>query len=467
MRSLFFPTRAREANEEITVATGASGVGGVDPVDGDRGYVRLGTSAREVPYWTLTKARTASVAAYRSNPLARAIVDTYVSFVVGDSGVSYEVDSDEVRPIVDAWWNDPRNRIGAIQERLFRSHMLLGETVLEHLVGASTGVVRHSPIDPERVTDVALRYGNPLWVASITIDRSLELEVVEVDDFSGLRRGRASFFPGWQSLITDRRGTPFLLATLDSLDSHDLVASNLIDRTALARYLVWDVTVNGDQDDVDAFIAARGGTHIPRSGTVEVHNEGVSWKPQTVQVGSFEDTNTLASIMTMLSAGAGLAKTWLSDPEGANRATSLTMAEPVRRRVGGVQNEWLAFMTEVARYVVDQAVAARRIPATVAAADRAGVTRQVPASQTVRITGPAIAAADAQITATVLLNLANALESLVSSGVLSLDAAKIAAQKAWETFVGSPFRPDLMASGDVNNVATAVQEAAASRLRAV
>ena len=38
----------------------------------------------------------------------------------------------------------------------------------------TTGVVRHSPIDPERVSGVALRYGNPLWVASITIDREIE-----------------------------------------------------------------------------------------------------------------------------------------------------------------------------------------------------------------------------------------------------------------------------------------------------
>jgi hypothetical protein len=467
MRNLFIPRaiRAREATPDQLVATGAYGAYGVDPVDGDRGYTQLGQSPRDVPVWTLRKARAFSLAAYRSNPLARAIVDTYVAFCVGDSGVGIEVDSDLVRPIIDDWWGDPRNRIGAIQERLFRSHMLMGETVIEHLVGSLTGVVRHSVIDPERVTNVTLRDGNPLWLAQVTVDQSTHLDVVEVDDLTGLRVGNVSFFAGWQALITDRRGTPFLLAALDSLDNYDTVASNLIDRTALARYLVWDVEVEGSQTDVDEFVAARKGTHVPRSGTIEVHNQAVKWKPQTVDVGSFEDTNTLTSIMTQLSAGAGLSKHWLSDPEGANRATSMTMAEPVRRRVGSVQNEWLSNMTDVARFVVDRAVAARRIPAYVDATDSSGQRRQVAAAQTVRVTGPAIAAADAQITATVLMNLGTALEGLVQSGALSKAAAQIAAQKAWEQFVGTPFRADLMS--DVDAAATDIQSATEARLRAV
>ena len=58
---------------------------------------------------------------------------------------------------------------------------------------------------------------------------------------------------------------------------------------------------------------------------------------------------------------------------------------------------------------------------------KTGVTYEIPASQAVTITGPEIAAADAQMTAQVLLNLSTGLENLVNTGVLSRDAAGVAA----------------------------------------
>jgi hypothetical protein len=89
---------------------------------------------------------------------------------------------------------------------------------------------------------------------------------------------------------------------------------------------------------------------VPPSGSVEVHNDAVTWKPQTVSTGAMEDTAANRSVLTNIASGTGLAKTWLAEPEDANRATSLTMAEPVRRRVGSVQKSWLAQQTELVRF---------------------------------------------------------------------------------------------------------------------
>jgi hypothetical protein len=204
------------------------------------------------------------------------------------------------------------------------------------------------------------------------------------------------------------------------------------------------VTVTGSQDDIDNFVAARGGTHIPESGSVEVHNEAVTWEPKTAPTGAMEDSTAASTVLTEIAGGAGLSKHWLSEPEGTNRATSHSMAEPVRRRVGGVQKKWLAYMTELVRFAVDRAVDAGRLPKLVESVDqRTGEIVDVPASQTVQVTGPEIAAADAQITAQVLLNLSTGLENFVNSGVMSPEAANLAAQRAWEQFMGIPYRRDL------------------------
>jgi hypothetical protein len=75
-----------------------------------------------------------------------------------------------------------------------------------------------------------------------------QLSVVEVNDFTGLREGKAMFWASFKTLDTDVRGYSFLGPILDQLDSYDTVLSNLVDRTALARYMVWDVTVQGGQE---------------------------------------------------------------------------------------------------------------------------------------------------------------------------------------------------------------------------
>jgi hypothetical protein len=459
--------RATEATPEQLVATGALlGTAGRDPIDGDTGWKLAGSAGRQVPYWTQEKARAYSVAAYRSNPMARAIIDTYTSFCVGDSGLSLQVTNPDVRRIAEEFWADPRNALGG-QELWLRDQLLNGETLIELMQGPMSGVVRIAPVDPAWITDVTLVAGNPLWPDRVLFrwagdaGEDRRFQVVQVDDETGLRAGEAMFWTPFKTLLTDTRSIPFLMPILDWLDSYDTVLSNLIDRTALARYLVWDVTVQGDQAAVDEFLEQRGGNAIPPSGSVEVHNESVSWEAKQAQAGAYEDKVAAQSVLTNIAGGSGLAKTWLAEPEDANRATSLTMAEPVRRRVGGVQKTWLGYQTELVRFAVDRAVAANRLPATVQAVDpKTGQTFDLPAAQSVLVTGPEVAAADAQITAQVLLNLSTGLEKLVQIGALSREGAAVAARKGWEDYMGVPYTSDLdTPDANPDDVAGAVDDA--------
>lgn len=481
MRPWLVPARRSErAAEAVTpeqlVATGAlGGSWGVDPIDGDRGYRPAGSiGGREIPWWTAEKARVYAVNAYRANPMAKAIVDTFTSFCVGDSGVSYTVTNPDVRQVVDAFWTDPKNQLADRQELLLRSHLLRGETLLEMLVGPMSGVVRMSPIETGRIDDVQLRGGNAWWPIGVTLDLMAggdggrQLSIVEVNDFTGLREGQSMFWTSFKALDTDVRGFSFLGPILDQLDSYDTVLSNLIDRTALARYLVWDVTMKGaSQGEIDSYIENRGGLHVPPSGSIEIHNDSVEWDAKSVSTGAEEDSVASRSVLTQIAAGAGLAKTWLAEPDDANRATSMTMAEPVRRRIGGVQNLWIGYMAELTRFQVDRAVAAKRLPPTVEATDpRTAQTYQIPAAQAVTVTGPEIAAADAQLTASVLLNLSTALENMVMSGVLSPEAGKVAARKAWESYMGIPYTAELDSpEANPDDLATAVDDAQAAEAK--
>lgn len=447
--------RLTEATPYQLAATGA-GLAGVDP-DNEAGWTRAGQGSREMPEWSRERARAHSIAAYRSNPLGRSIVDTYTAFCVGDSGVQVRSSDPATDAVIRRFCNDPKVMLLERQELFFRDWCLNGELLLELLVGDTTGVVRINPIDVARITSVSLAHGNPLWPSGVSVrmpnSDPLELALVDVDDLTGLRVGNALFHPGWRATIHDRRGMPFLTTILDALDSYDEVLSNLIDRTALARYLVWDVTLKGeDKAGIDEWIKNRGGLDVPPSASIEVHNESVEWKPQTVTVGSQEDSTTLTAVHTSIAGGTGLAKTWLSDPDGANRATSVSMAEPVRRRIGSVQNEWLGAMRELLRFVVDKAVEAGRLPRYTELTDSSGRSVIVPPSETVVVTGPQIAASDAQVSSTVMLNLSTAMKTLLESGAITPEAAKVAAEKAWELYTGQSIQTALGAgASDTTN----------------
>lgn len=456
--------RTIEATPQQRWASGASASGGgmLDPIDASNGtrfsygYRAVGGNkgSRDIPARTREQAQVDSIAGYRTNPMARAIVDTYVAFAVGDAGLTVQSTSDLVQPVVEQFWSDPRNCFVTGQEVMFRDWLIRGEMLQEMVVGPISGVTRRSPIDVGRVCEIRHRDGNVLWpeAVGVTVDPASDpmfFDVIGLDDLSGLREGEVFWWPAFKTLETDTRGAPFLMPILDWLDSYDVVLSNLIDRTALMRYIAWDVTLKGaDGPGIDDWVKARGGRQIPRSGTMEVHNDSVEMKPVTASTGAFEDVRTNQAILTNVAGGAGLSKTWLAEPEDANRATSLTMAEPVRRRIGSVQNQWLAQKTEMVRFAVDRAVVAGRIPAMVPVQQAGGVEIDVPAAMTVHVAGPQIAAADSQVMATVLVQLSQALTGMVAAGVLSSEAAQLAAQKAWSDYVGVPYRSELDVQGD-------------------
>lgn len=480
LRTVTDMTRARvaEASPAQRAAAGAADWG-VAPTQGDRladttgfrSYGR-GRGSNDIPERTRRLAFMDSLVAARTNPMGKAIVDTYVGFCVGDTGLTVQCTSDEVLPFVEQFRDDPRNAMVTGKERMFRSWFLAGEMAQEMIVGDMSGVCRRNPIAVSRVKDVDHLGGNALWPERLWIEmpgqENLGLDVIQLDDVSGLRTGEVFWWPAFQTLETDTRGVPFLMPVLDDLEAYSQVLGNLIDRTALARYLVWDVTIEGDDKDIEKYIAERGHRMAPPSGSIEFHNKGVEWKPQTADTGSFEDTNTAKGVLTNVAAAAGLSKTWLSDPEDANRATSLTMAEPVRRRIGSVQNEYIANQTELYRFVVDRAVAANRLPAEVEVPKPGGGTITVPSAMTVSVTGPQVAAADAQVTATVLVSLSQAVTEMVAANLMSAEAGQVALEKGWSDYMGVPWRPELgVPDANPNDVATAVDDAATQRLKAV
>jgi hypothetical protein len=195
------------------------------------------------------------------------------------------------------------------QDLMLRSHLLLGESLLEMLTGPMSGVVRLSPIEPGRIDEVQLRGGNAWWPIGVTLDKMAggdsgrQLSVVEVNDFTGLREGKAMF---WASVQDARHGRARVQLPRADPGSARLLRHGAVepDRPygagplhGVGRHR------QGDQGAVDKFVADRRGTHVPPSGSVEVHNDSVKWEPKTVSTGAFEDAAAAQNVLTQIAAG--------------------------------------------------------------------------------------------------------------------------------------------------------------------
>jgi len=91
--------------------------------------------------------------AYRSNPLAYAIVEMQTSFVLG-GGASVVAEDARVQRVVDRFWKDKENRMGQRLYSLLTELSLFGEQFLRFFIDPMTGRVVIRQLDPLYIKEI-------------------------------------------------------------------------------------------------------------------------------------------------------------------------------------------------------------------------------------------------------------------------------------------------------------------------
>jgi hypothetical protein len=159
---------------------------------------------------------------------------------------------------------------------------------------------------------------------------------------SNEKRGRSVLFPilGWMKRVKD------------------LYNAQVIRQWLLASF-IWDVTIKGNQADVDAYAAAYSG--IPMPGSLHVHNENVTRAPMAAVENSGGGGNTSASvadnILSFIATAVGIPKEFfnIANRGGGSRAAALTSAEPFTKVIEDLQSKWEGFIKELFARVMEQA----------------------------------------------------------------------------------------------------------------
>jgi len=323
----------------------------------DRGWQRLsGGGPAKLGGFTLDQQRGHAMRLWHYSPLARGIVEINLGFQLAD-GVSFTAGDEFDQAIVDEFWNHPVNNFGVTFIDRVRSLMLTGEACWPVFTEPNTGLQRVADLHPSLIHDVIPDPDNSSQAIGVIKRQTADhperrFRVINIggdamfspaalqlrDSFTD---GECHFFA--VNRIGGLRGTSDLMPALDWIEAYERALFGELERWALLRNFIWDVTLHGaTQEQINAR-AAELAANPPRPGDVRIHNESEEWKSLAPDLGAYEASNISRLMRNHILAATGTPEHWVGGGGDVNRATAGEMDEPTLKILTARRN----FLTEI------------------------------------------------------------------------------------------------------------------------
>ena len=317
--------------------------------------------------------------AYNANPLANAIVEMGVNFVLGD-GLHVAAKHPRIQQAIDAFWNDPDNRMSLRQYDLATELSLYGELFIRFFVNPYSGQVKIGMIDPSLIDQIECDPENIERV--LRVHRRAMTQIAT--DVTGISpptvaklQGLQAFADGVWYNVPDqvmhfainkvsnaKRGKSDLATLLPWLRRYK---DWLIDRVRINKYkaaFLWDVQLAGaDRKTIEQKMMEY--ARPPEPGSVLVHNESEQWHAVQPNIDAGDVSADGHAIKLMVAMGAGLPEHYLSDGGDVNRATAAEMGLPVVKKYQRRQDFLGYLLRHILNRVILEGQNAGRIPRTV------------------------------------------------------------------------------------------------------
>ncbi len=339
--------------------------------DDEEGWRRLtGDSTRDLAPITQRRAREISAWLWQANLLANRIIELPLAYLLAD-GVKLTVPDPDAQLTLTRFWNDPINCMDLKLEKKVRELAIFGEQCWPAFVNEVSGHVRLGYLDPALIETVVVDPDNPEQpIGIVTLKdkkgNARRYRIIingDEDVFSRRTQGiRGSFSDGEcfyftvNSLSSGVRGRPDLLASADWLDAYEDFQFGEIDRIKYLRAFMWDVTLNGANDEA---VKARAKEITPPGpNSVRVHNDSEVWTAVTPDISAANTSESARMLRNHVLGGATLPEHWFGGGGDVNRSTGESMGDPAFKIMSMRQRVIKHILEEVGRYVLRQQAAA-------------------------------------------------------------------------------------------------------------
>jgi hypothetical protein len=420
---IFGATIDRKVTERITAAGYSSGsYPGASPDTDKDGTIwrRLTTDAArdllptdqdrmiEIAYWLKD-----------TNPLAGWLIDVTTSFIVAE-GLPYATRNDDVKACLDAFWNDPVNRLSLNFPRHVDELHIFGELCFPAFTAAQTGRVRLGYVDPAMIQDVITDPENvkmtigvltKAWSAQVgnfpieMAAKKYRTILPEEADFVLSPTARAlreqftdgeCFFWAINNVTNSPRGRSSLFSIADWLDAYEQFLFDYAEKWPLQNSFIFDLLVQGaDDNEIKKQVAA----FTKKSGSVYGHNEKITLDAVTPDLKSLDAAEGARIFRNHILGRFGYPEHWYGGGGDVNRATAAEMDAPALKMLSRKQLAVKYILEDMLTYQIRQARAARYLRVSDEDATVSVTTPEMASKDVGKLSSSAQAVATALVTA--------------------------------------------------------------------
>jgi len=359
--------------EETAARQGRVPATGHDP-DGE-GYRRLSSFAdpdrRDMTPVSQATMLELAYYMYDTSGLTRRFVRDTKNFVLG-GGVQIVVENDpdgSAWQVLEDFRKDPYNNLDTVLHSRLEFLSLLGEQCWPVDTSPVNGRVRLGYVDPVNIADVHTVRGYPEVCAAVELTGRggrkgpILAAVREESDPRKESHGRLTgevFYWAINRPPNSPRGRSDLVANLDFIHAFEESMFQELDRLGLMKAFIWDVTLQGaDEEQIREFLREN---RTPKPGSTRAHNERVSWQAVSPDLAMADTKNFFDMMRTYLAACQHRPDSWFGSGGKAYQTEADLMGEPTFRDLESRQAYVAHMLRTVFRFVLDQAVIHKAIP---------------------------------------------------------------------------------------------------------
>lgn len=402
--------------------------------DDEHLYRRLtGSRGESLPSYQHEKMLGVSKYLYRSNPVAQRLVTLISDFVAGE-GVSLSFRNSEVEAVISEHWDDPYNDWTRNGPELLEAFLLTGELLLPLFPDMNAG--GHLRIGAEMVDNIREVHAEAqnwrviervVMRSETSAQEGITYNVVNIrDDREALEAEHPALFYKRQNPF-GKRGMSILYPVADFLDLLDQFGFSEVERWMIQKAFIYDVTVNGaDEARIDELSKLPKYAQPPKPSSVIIHNENETWEPKNPRIESADSTNAMRFLRNHIGGALGIPEHWYAEGGDVNRAVGAVMAEPVRKRMKRLQDEWQAVLTDVLKAQIDYAILAGRLSEEVTKENSEGepTEEMISVYDAFDVNMPDISSADTNELATGLQMVVSAVGTATDEGLMSTETGQ-------------------------------------------
>jgi hypothetical protein len=393
----------------------------IGPVQDIQWRKLTGDVTRDLPSVTQDRMIDISYWLWKTNPLARFIIEIQTAFVVGD-GIKLKADDPKVQAVLDDFWTHPINNFELNLEKHVRELGMFGEQCWPKFVGYYSGNVALGYQDPAYIKTVVTDPENcKIIIGVITRGKDFhdgkkyktaldplvdEFLSYDAQLFRDSCENKECYFFAINNVTNAPRGTSDLFHRADWLDIYEQFLFDNAEKVSQFNTFIWDLMVkSADKKQIDEIMK----TLSKKSGSTFGHNDSVELEAKTPDLKA-NDTSTQARMQRNHILGE-IPEHWFGGGGDVNKATSMEMGTPVFKMMSSRQRYVCSMFTFLGNDIIREA-------------DKRGLLQGVPDDQKkCRAEAPEMVSKDLAKFGTVINQFSASLISMVTNKLLSRETA--------------------------------------------